>query len=306
MKRCDGATDGSSVRQPLVGGDAGHDSTLARAVGLENYRAEPVDHRLLDRDRACAPGHGDQPERRNVGLSPTLFGEPEEPDEVGRDHDRRRDAVGGDGVEDEVGVEPTRHDHGASRQEKADRAVRSCVVQRPDDEVRAQSCHVVARHRLQAIVHRRSDLVGKLDCLGPAGSTGRVDQVRRRGQIAPLTSVRRRFDAGRPTTRVLHLGQHEESVAARRRGCLGEELAGGPDRVRRAIFEEILHFARREVVVDEDRADTGQDRRRVDQKRLTGVVAEYGQSGSAGEIELEQCVRHPDDAIFDVAPRQCP
>ena len=102
-----------------------------------------------------------------------------------------------------------------------------------------------------------------------------------------------------------HVRQHEESAAARRRGRLGEELGGGPDRLCRAIVEEVLHFVRGEVVVDEDRADPGQYRRRVDEKRLAGVVAEYGQSGPEGEVELEQCVRHPDDAVFDVAPREC-
>ena len=206
--------------------------------------------------------------------------------------------------EDEVGVEPPRHDHGAPRQEKADRTVRSRVVERPDDEVRAQSRHVVACHRFQPIFHRRSDLVGELDCLGPAGRPRGVDQVRRRGQIARLAPVRRRFDAGPPTTRVLHVRQHEESAAARRCGRLGEGLGGGPDRLCRAIVEEVLHFLRREVGVDEDRADPREDRRRVDEKRLAGVLADYGQSGPVGEVELEQGVRHPDDSVFDVAPRE--
>ena len=148
------------------------------------------------------------------------FGQPQQPDEVGRDHDRGGDAVIGDGVEDQVGVEPTRHHHRASGQEKADCTVRSSVVQRPDDEVRAQPRHVVARHRLQPIVDRRRDQVGELDCLGLAGRPRGVDQIRRGGQFATRTTC------STPLPRVT--ANARRSARRPTRGCRGCPLPRSP------------------------------------------------------------------------------
>ena len=88
-----GDADGAGVGEPLLAVAVDEPVALGAGVVLVDHRAEPLDHLLLDRDRARRGGVDDALQRRHVVAGADLGGQLEQADEH-----RRHDLGVGDAV----------------------------------------------------------------------------------------------------------------------------------------------------------------------------------------------------------------
>ena len=221
------AADRAAVREPLGRVDAAQRAALAAAVGLDEDRAEPLDHRQLGVGRAGRAGLADQLQAGRRRTSPRTS--------AGRASRRCRwvgtitdevTPVRLDQAQHRLGVEPAEHDDRLAGEQVPDRGQRRVVLQRPDDEVRPG---------------REGRLGGdRRDVLGGGGrASGRSSGPRRRGRgrscprCRPAAGAagarpRRPAPAGpRPASRATAIAPSGVGVArrARPRPCRRRALA---------------------------------------------------------------------------------
>ena len=179
---------------------------LAARVVLVDHRAEPLDHLLLDRDRAGGCGVDDALQRRHVVLRAGLLGQLEHAHEHRRHDLAVGDVILVDEAEVLLGIEVLhRHDRGPDAMSRQAEAKGSCVVEGCRGEITLRVVH--AEQQLQESLRRfperlravRSGTPGRFPSACPSCPRNTACRGRRRAarRAVRVTATRRRSRSSR-------------------------------------------------------------------------------------------------------------
>ena len=303
-----------ALGQPGAAVDGRHAVALGAGVVLQQDGAPPVDHLLLDLDRARRGGVDGDPQAGDVVLVAGGLRQLQHPDEHRRHELRVRDAPVTDGLQGLLGVESLHHRDGAAeRLDGTAPAQRRRVVDRAGRQVDRV---LIDAEELAGQGHQGLAGLGHLDAgqrrpdsLGPAGGTRGVQHggaVRliggrhrgRRGDGLLIAAVARdRTAEGQPQ---LHPG-----------GQAGDGLGGGgqfgrhDQRGRAAVADDVGHLIRLEAVVDGGDVQTGSQRGPVHLEGAQVVLRQQRYDVAGPQAHVVEHVRQLDRAPleFSVAER---
>ena len=303
------AADGAAVREPLLRVAGDEAVALGAGVVLVEHRPPPVDHLLLDLDRAGRRGV-DRAAQRVVAVAQAHFGR-----ELQHAHEHRRhplavgDAVALDQRQRLLGVEVL-HDHrgAAEAHHRHVEAQRRGVIERRGREVDRVGTEAVERRRdveqRRWRVDRLVEQLG-LDALRPPGGARGIEHV---APGALVGEARRRLRGQRvfpgfvPDQHTAHrVAMPQGRVPAEQRGGLAGEAGGDDEQLCAAVADDVLGFRRRQA-----RAHGGEEQpgalRRPENLEIACVVVEQQRDRVAAlEAEAAEQLRALVGARFELA-----
>ena len=300
--------------QPLLRVDERDAGALGGRVVLVEHRAPPVDHLLLDLDRARRRRVDRDLQRRHVVARADLLGQLQHPDEHRRDPLAVRDPVPLDRGQRGLRLEPLHHDdRAADRLDRGGEPQRRGVVERRGGEVDGvgvEPVHPPEHGDVEitglvdlALRERRAD---PLRTAGGAGGVQHVRAARLVGQRLGGDAVERRVVVGvtARTGDLTAVGEPDRHVHQRLHGGREPGHAGRDDQcLRPAVRDDVGRLVRGEVVVDRRDVETGPLGRPVHLVEPRGVLRDQGDDVAPAQAGVDEVARQARGTGFQLASR---
>jgi hypothetical protein len=295
--------DGAGTVEPLLGGDH-RAPALGRGVVLVDDRPPPVEHALLDLDRARGGGVHHRAQRRHVETCPRFLGQGQEAVELRRHHVAVRDATALDELEHQLRCPAIHDDDGVPEMQGGRGEGEHCgVVHRRSAEMDVAVVRLGAEEPEQeACCAGRGVGVGSrqppADALGPAGRAGGVVHRRPAGAVVgpgvglPGRQFREGTEAGHIAHDEAPVGGQRERI--RRRPAGVAELLVTDEGAGLTVVDDVGDLGPHEVVVDRGQVPARLHGGEVQRHHLDPVREHGGHPVARGQAESSQPV---DEAV---------